>query len=198
MPNAPTHDAIALITSFAILPGSYALLLQSGETPTQASVGAAIVVVAHLVGSFWLSPDLDLDGAIDNRWGPLFWIWRPYMWAVPHRHRILSHSGFSALLRLGYLYLVISLLLFGVGVVANAVSGVAEASYYDIFRELVIGTITEHPREARLIAVGVVLSDLIHTITDHLVTNGKGLLRFFGIRITRDYRNHDRWRRSRR
>ncbi|NJM05116.1 hypothetical protein HC891_01105 [Candidatus Gracilibacteria bacterium] len=24
--------------------------------------------------------------------GPLYWIWRPYMWAMPHR-RFFSHSG---------------------------------------------------------------------------------------------------------
>ena len=48
-----------------------------------------------------------------------------------------------------------------------------------------------------LAAIGVVVSDLIHTIADLLVTRGKRLLRAMGIRIKKDYRNHDRarWRR---
>ena len=66
------------------------------------------------------SPDLDLDSAIDDRWGIFFWIWRPYMWLVPHRSRLLSHGLVIApLLRLLYFYLVV-LLLIGFGVAAGA------------------------------------------------------------------------------
>lgn len=190
MPDAKTHDAIAMASSLILAPAAYATLQYYGDTPAQAFSGAAFVVVAHLVGSFWLSPDLDLDSAIDDRWGPFFWLWRPYMWMVPHRHRILSHSGFSALLRLGYLYVVIGGLLFIGGIALTSLGIVQSQSYYQIFEGWVVGLIREHPREAWLVAVGAVISDLVHSIADHLVTHQRRLLRALGIRVRRSYRNH--------
>ena len=197
MPNAKTHDTIAIIAAIPLVPLAYFGLRTLGESPELAAGGAAWVVVAHLVGSFWLSPDLDIDGSIDDRWGPFFWLWRPYMWAVPHRHRVLSHSGFSALLRLLYLYVVISGLLIGGQLLADLLGFIADRSFEQVFREWVVVTIGAHQRETWLIAAGVVFSDALHSTTDFLVTKGRRFLAFFGIRITINYRNHDRRRRRR-
>jgi len=52
-----------------------------------------------------------IDSAIDKRWGMFWWIWRPYMWAVPHRSRLLSHGLLiPPLLRLLYFLTVVTLL----------------------------------------------------------------------------------------
>jgi uncharacterized metal-binding protein len=197
MPGVKTHDTIAVVSGLVMTPLSYAALMYRGEAPEQAATGTLIVVGAHLIGSWWLSPDLDIDSAIDDRWGPFFWIWRPYMWMVPHRHRILSHSGFSALLRLLYLYIILAGLLFGVTALVTALGGAPEYSYTRAFNDWVLGLLVAYPREATLAAIGVVVSDLVHTIADLLVTRGKRLLRALGIRIKKDYRNHDRARRWR-
>ncbi len=194
MPNAKTHDAIAMASCLPLAPLSYLALTSVGDTPERAAMGTAWLLGAHLVGSFWLSPDLDLDSAIDDRWGPLFWIWWPYMWLVPHRHRIFSHSGFSALIRLGYLYFVILGLLIGWAFIMGRFGVIAERAYYLVFNDWIQTTLVEHRREAFLVASGAVISDLIHTTADYLVTRGKRLLRIFGVRITRDYSDHDRWR----
>ncbi len=198
MPGVKTHDRIAAISAVALTPLSYIALLAYGDPPQQAALGTTILVAAHLFGSWWLSPDLDIDSAIDNRWGPLFWIWRPYMWAVPHRHRLLSHSGVSALLRLLYLYAITMVLLLIITRLAVFFGIIAERAYTQMFQSWVANLITEHPREVILVALGVVISDALHSLTDYLVTTRSRVLRLFGIRIRRDYRGHDNGRPRRR
>src|SRR3712207_525087 len=101
MPGARTHDVITVITGLALAPVGYSALLSLGLTPDSALRNTAVLVGAHLLSGIMFSPDLDLDSSIDDRWGIFFWIWRPYMWIVPHRHRWLSHGLIvSALLRL--------------------------------------------------------------------------------------------------
>src|SRR5690349_11132870 len=112
MPGARTHDAITVVTGLALAPITYTALVGMGQPPDTAVRNTAILVGAHLLSGIMFSPDLDLDSAIDDRWGILFWIWRPYMWAVPHRSRLLSHGLVIApLLRLLYFYLMVVLLL---------------------------------------------------------------------------------------
>ncbi len=182
MPGAKTHDAIALASSVVIAPISYMALAVRGDTPIEAAAGAGLLIGAHLIGSFWLSPDLDIDSAIDNRWGPLFWIWRPYMWAVPHRHRIFSHSGISGLLRIAYLYLIVCLMLITAMLLATWFGATPSWPAIRTLNEWVLGLIINHPREAGLIAIGIVLSDLIHTATDHVSTFSRRQLRAIGLR----------------
>jgi uncharacterized metal-binding protein len=200
VPDGRTHDKIALVACVPLAPMAYTALLAVGDTPERAAPATALLLAAHLFGSFWLSPDLDLDSSVDDRWGPFFWIWRPYMWVVPHRHRILSHSGFSALLRLGYLYGAIMLLLVVWAYLMGLLKIVPERAYYLVFHEWLRTTLIEHHREAFLIGLGVVFSDALHTVTDHLSTHTRRGLRFFGVRMKLDYRFHDVWRprRSRR
>src|SRR6266542_5751958 len=92
MPGARTHDIITVVTGLGLAPVAYSTNMTVGLPADQALRDTALLVGAHLISGILLSPDLDLDGAIDNRWGIFFWIWRPYMWAVPHRSRLLSHG----------------------------------------------------------------------------------------------------------
>jgi uncharacterized metal-binding protein len=167
MPNAPTHDKIAVISGMALVPVGMGALIAMGETPEQAVAGTAILIGSHLACSFWLSPDLDLDSAIDDRWGPLRGIWLPYQKLVPHRHWF-SHSGVSALLRLLYLALIASLILMGVSVF---IPGAFEA-----VGNWFVALFYEHPRVMILIALGAVVSDIVHTGSDHISTGRKRML----------------------
>src|SRR5437870_1065421 len=108
MPGARTHDIITVVTGLTLAPVSYSGLLGLGLPSDAAVRNTAILVVAHLLSGIMFSPDLDLDSAIDDRWGIFFWIWRPYMWVVPHRSRLLSHGlVIPPLLRLLYFYGVV-------------------------------------------------------------------------------------------
>src|SRR5919107_927307 len=92
MPGARTHDAITVVTGLALGPVSYSGFLGLEHTPEAALRGAAVLVIGHMLSGIMFSPDLDIDGSIDDRWGIFYWIWRPYMWVVPHRSRWLSHG----------------------------------------------------------------------------------------------------------
>ncbi len=57
----------------------------------------------YLIGTFWLTPDLDLaTSRASRRWGILRILWLPYAWLFPHRG--LSHRPLlGALTRVLYL-----------------------------------------------------------------------------------------------
>jgi len=57
----------------------------------------------YLIGTFWLTPDLDLaTSRPSRRWGILRILWLPYAWLFPHRG--LSHRPLlGALTRVLYL-----------------------------------------------------------------------------------------------
>lgn len=94
------------------------------ETQSAFAIGAALIpltqlfgyeaasafAIGGLAGTYFLSPDLDLeDSRPSRRWGALNFLWIPYRWL--HRHRGASHTYiYGPLSRLVYL----GLLLFGV------------------------------------------------------------------------------------
>lgn len=194
MPSAATHDKIALYAAGALIVPSYVTLQYwLGDTPEAAYHGTILLVGAHLFGSWWLSPDLDLDGKIDDRWGPLRPIWLPYMRAVPHRH-FFSHSGFSGIFRLLYLYvMVVGMLAILSG--AGYLLGV-EVRYHSDFTTWLWDSLRNETRPALLIIAGVVISDLVHVISDQFDTRRKRLLlfRFFRRRKRRRYASRSRSR----
>ncbi|NJK78393.1 MAG: DUF2227 family putative metal-binding protein [Chloroflexaceae bacterium] len=167
MPGHATHDKIANVAVLAIAPLSFATLRLLGDDPTAAYTGTLIMVGAHLFGSWLLSPDLDLDSAVDDRWGPLRFIWVPYMKLIPHRS-FFSHSGFSAVLRLLYLYAAIMIVLLILGGLPS-LFGIATIPYHLLFFDWLWGTVRDTTRPAILIVVGVVMSDLVHVLADQLI-----------------------------
>ncbi len=63
-----------------------------------------IVGSAHLLGGWFLSPDLDLKSRPWRRWGILRVLWIPYMRMIPrHRHWMSHGIGVGSALRLLYL-----------------------------------------------------------------------------------------------
>ena len=193
MPGARAHDIITVVTGIALAPLSYAAQVRIGALPDAALRGSAILVGAHILSGIMFSPDLDLDSAIDDRWGVFFWIWRPYMWAVPHRSRLLSHGLVIApLLRLLYFYLVVVLLLIASAWLLARV-GIALPDLHVRLRDTLLGLMRDHPHETQAFLAGFITGSAAHSIADWLVTGGKRYLRRIGYRVSIDYSDPDGW-----
>lgn len=164
MPSHKTHDTIAIYAAAVIAPASYATLRLLGDDPGTAYTGTLVVLTAHAFGTWLLSPDLDLDSRIDDRWGPLRPLWIPYMRIVPHRSWF-SHSGISGALRLLYLYGAICLVLYGLTLLGQVLN-LNPPNYYQVFADWVWGAIESGSRPAWLIVAGVVVSDVVHVAAD--------------------------------
>ncbi len=191
MPDARTHDLITVATGAALAPLAYGYFEGPLQRPHADAVSLTLWLVgAHIVSGVLFSPDLDLDSAIDDRWGIFYWIWRPYMWAVPHRH-FWSHSFvFAPLMRLAYFYAVVSGLLF-LWVFLLARLGVVVPDYHVRLFGHLRALLGANPDITFLVLVGFCTGGAAHTIADWLVTNGKRFLRMLGLRVARDYSHHD-------
>lgn len=114
MPGSTTHDISGALTMPLFGWGTYAVgYVIIGDVKGAAIMGAS-AAVAHLLGTYYLSPDLDLDSTIYKRWGGIRWVWLPYKNLVKHRS-FISHSVVGGLLRplyfagvLGIMYLLLA------------------------------------------------------------------------------------------
>lgn len=106
MPNYRTHDAINL-TALGMTFAGYSLVTGTGMVP-EASGGQMIgYVLSYLVGTFLVTPDLDLHGSKPKkRWGLLRVLWRPYATLVPHRSSFSHGWLIGPATRLAYLVLL--------------------------------------------------------------------------------------------
>ncbi len=108
MPLGRVHETFNLAVLAGL--GAYAFF-REGEA-LWANREALAFALAYLVGTFLLSPDLDLaerDVRPAKRWGLLRVLWWPY--GLLFRHRGLSHTWVvGPLTRLGYLLLLLGLL----------------------------------------------------------------------------------------
>src|SRR5215211_1500379 len=191
MPGARTHDIITVVTGLGLAPVAYSTNIAFGLPADQAVRHTALLIGAHLISGILFSPDLDLDGAIDNRWGIFFWIWRPYMWAVPHRSRLLSHGLIiPPLLRLLYFYwMVMGVLIGGTWLLGQI--GITVPQLSTRLSEALFGLVRDYPRETWSFIVGFMTGSAAHSIADWLVTGGKYYLRQLGFRVVKDYSRHD-------
>lgn len=185
MPNARTHDVITVVTGVALAPLSYGALLAQGQSSTTAGVDTLLFVGAHLLSGIMFSPDLDIDSAIDDRWGIFYWIWRPYMWLTPHR-RWFSHGLIlPPLLRLLYFGGMLSLISIVVAWLFAQV-GIVIPRYHVTVTRYLIDLIDTYPLEAWMVAFGFITGGAAHTIADWLATGGKRFLRRIGLRMPRN------------
>ncbi len=193
MPSARTHDVITVVSGAVLMPLAYQYWLNGdGVAPVTALSCSLWFGGAHLLSGIMFSPDLDIDSAIDNRWGIFFWIWRPYMWLIPHR-AFWSHSlVISPLLRLTYFGAVVYGL--GLGLVWLAqLAGLTAPAFHLALLQWTQTLVREHPFEVWAFVVGFCTGSAAHTIADWLVTKGSWLLGRRGQRLQRRYRNHDQW-----
>ncbi len=196
MPGARTHDILTILSGSALVPITYLSLLSQHLSDEVTTLDTALLVGAHLLSGIMFSPDLDIDSAIDNRWGVFFWIWRPYMWVVPHRSRLLSHGLiFPPLLRLAYFFSVVTLVFLGLAWVLARI-GIVVPDYPTQAAGYLLDLARTRPREVLLVLLGFITGGAVHSLADWLVTGGKHILRRVGLRVTRDYTGHDLKRRN--
>ncbi|WP_018466685.1 metal-binding protein [Calidithermus timidus] len=104
MPSGRVHETINLC---ALGLGSAGYLAFKGSFDLEDSAALAFVA-SYCVGTFLITPDLDLaerNVRAKGRWGLLGWIWVPY--GLMFSHRGLSHTWFiGPLTRLAYLFLL--------------------------------------------------------------------------------------------
>lgn len=174
MPNAKTHDAITEVTGIALVPLTYVTLLHYGPYTEKVPLDTALLVGAHLLSGIMFSPDLDIDSAIDNRWGPFYWIWRPYMWIVPHGSHLLSHGLiFPPLLRLLYLFAVSMLVFLGAAWVLGQV-GIVVPNYHLQVIHYLEQLARTRPHQVGAFLVGFITGGAAHSIADSLTTYHTG------------------------
>lgn len=190
MPGARTHDFITVASGLVLAPLSYNVLVSID--PAGAATGAIVLFGAHLLSGVMFSPDLDLDSEIDDRWGIFFWIWRPYMWLIPHRHYWSHGLIFPPLLRLTYFYTMLVLVMLTVARLLSF-AGIVVPDYPARLADAIVRLVSLYPTNVLLFLLGFITGGAAHSIADWLVTGGKRYLRMLGIRLTRDYSNHDRF-----
>lgn len=70
MPDARTHDMITLATGAALGPLAYGYFSGAGALGHPEAMALTLWLSgAHVVSGVLFSPDLDMDSAIDDRWG---------------------------------------------------------------------------------------------------------------------------------
>lgn len=141
MPNYKTHD-LACYTTAPILSVASLAYLQPKESLL---FGAGVIITNH-----FLSPDLDIDSIMNRRWGILSFLWIPYKNVFHHRSFWTHSSIISATIRLLYLLLVLSPLLFFI-------------SYHDVMYYARL-----YQREIIILYLACVVSDTLHTVLDFI------------------------------
>ncbi|MDQ7038934.1 MAG: DUF2227 family putative metal-binding protein [Aquificota bacterium] len=149
-----THDLINLT----------ALPLFVYVLPKEATVP---FTVGYIVGTFLLSPDLDLPGSRPSRrWSVLRWVWIPY-WAFS-RHRGISHMPvIGTLIRIAYVVFAVIFLYFSlIGVVSLIDRGLGHLlagwNPFDTLERVF------RSREAVYFVGGVLCADVVHIVLDSL------------------------------
>lgn len=188
MPNAQGHDLITIVSGVVMASPAFAFFSTSGSAVPM--LDTAILIGAHLLSGMMFSPDLDLDSHIDDRWGVFYWIWRPYMRLIPHRH-FWSHGLILApLLRLLYFYGMLQLLIFCFAWLF-AQLGVVVPNYHTRLIDVILHVVSSYPQQVLIFLLGFITGSAAHTIADWFVTGGKRYLGRMGFRVRRNYRDHD-------
>ncbi|MCK4937904.1 MAG: DUF2227 family putative metal-binding protein [Methanosarcinales archaeon] len=92
IPDGKNHNKINIIVLMLILSITYALFSRSDISLHVQPPSIELILifsVTYLFGTFFLSPDLDIESSPYNRWGVFKFLWWPYK--VIFKHRGLSH-----------------------------------------------------------------------------------------------------------
>jgi uncharacterized metal-binding protein len=154
MPDAKTHDAINIGIMVTILAGLSYLAIRDIHPMAARHLDIYTILLfsfSYLFGTFFLSPDLDIESTPYKRWGLLRFIWWPYK--VIFKHRGFSHNPILGPLSIvANLAIIVALMLLLVGVDLHTI-----------------------PLKFTVVAIiGMVLSMEIHIASDFLVSKIKG------------------------
>lgn len=156
MPSGDTHTKINLI----MLPILAIGLISYGLTTW---LFLLWFCGGFVIGTYFLSPDLDTDSSPYRKWGVLRGIWYPYKVMMPHRS-VLTHTFIIGdLIRLSYLGIVLSPVLYIVN--ENVLDG------------KLVQFMMQHRLELSMAVGGVIAASALHIIADTLNTKRKRLFR---------------------
>lgn len=117
MPGGRTHNIINIIVLTTIVAGLYLLKNRYDITLLEEHLNIKVILVfslSYLFGTFFLSPDLDIDSSAYDRWGIFKFLWWPYKELFKHRG-MSHHPVFGPLTILIYFALIVILVLVIVG-----------------------------------------------------------------------------------
>jgi len=114
MPNYKVHDYIGSIVTKVSVVALFPALAATASLPEHFrlsySAGVLILPVFIHLSTTYLSPDLDMNSKIYQRWGWMRWYWYPYRELVEHRSWISHSLFFAATFKLCYLAPLLSIL----------------------------------------------------------------------------------------
>ena len=151
MPSGRVHDGVNTVLTLAVGPVAYAGGFDVADI--------VLFTLGSLFATYYLSPDLDLEGTRPvRRWGRLSFIWKPYSSVVPHRG--ISHYPIVGILtRLGYLFLVFALFWFSlVGLLHYLGLSPPRLDPYAVLKPRVWGPFL----------AGALFADTLHIAMDHV------------------------------
>ncbi|MDD2438836.1 MAG: DUF2227 family putative metal-binding protein [Methanosarcinaceae archaeon] len=152
MPDGKTHNKINIIILFLILIGLHSPLCSKTLPLEYLSPGSiALFAFSFLVGTYYLSPDLDIKSDPFKRWGPFRYIWWPYQ-------KLFGHRGMLHNPILGPLIIILTVGLVFVAPVVLAL----DLSAKEVPQEYLIS-----------LFAGIVFSIEIHIVADALSTKKK-------------------------
>lgn len=102
MPSGRTHDII----TYLLAPPVFILTWLHWGDWLISGLATGMMIFAGLM----FGPDLDLHSKQYKRWGPLRFIWVPYMSAISHRSRLSHGLLFSTIFRILYFIAVCAVL----------------------------------------------------------------------------------------
>lgn len=155
MPSTKAHDVITVTTaSFGLL--TYLRRAADPDWPL-----AVLLCGSYLLSGLMLSADLDIKSRPYQRWGPLRFIWWPYMKFVPHRSWLSHGLLLGPMLRVAYLCAIFGLpfafLMWFEG--RPWTGGILPA---------VAAFLKEHIEPVAVILLGIILGGVAHTLADFL------------------------------
>lgn len=168
MPDARTHDLITLISAVGANVAYFSL------KPNPDPALAVLFTSTYLFAGYACAGDLDLDSTEYRRWGPLRFLWWPYKVLVPHRSWISHGLIMGGLIRVIYLALVTTGLLWlvlwlysrlGPHVNAGEVTRAEWSSIY-MFAQM-------RPLQAGALLAGFILAGSAHSISDAIYSRLK-------------------------
>lgn len=163
MPDGKTHDTLTVLGAALAVP---AWLLLAPPDFRADYAACATLAGSTLFSGLMLSPDLDLDSSIYQRWGPLRFLWLPYQKLIPHRSP-LSHSVLlGPVLRVLY-FLVIAYLLFRGGTwLLNFVTPVDRNRMTDTAYAALVEFPTRYPHHFYAALLGLLWGTALHVGAD--------------------------------
>ena len=168
MPNAPTHDAITLITAVGA-DIAYFHFAPHPDFPL-----AALFTVAYIFAGYACAGDLDLDSKEYRRWGPFRFVWWPYQKFIRHRSR-LSHGLFvGGIFRILYLLGVVLLFSWGSALLFSLYLKTVDPVEITRQNVLTLGLfVRTYPHEVAVASAGFILAGTAHSIADLISTRLK-------------------------